>query len=62
MTTVLEQHKREEYLCRMWLLAIAILHWIVFGLLVYTTETAAQLPPATNRSLAALISSVTSVM
>ena len=57
---VIEQ-KREEYLCRMWLLAIAILHWIVFGLLVYSTETADLAPPA-SRSLAALLASVLSAV
>ena len=52
---VVDQFKREEYLCRMWLLAIAILHWIVFGLLVYSTETADLAPPA-SRSLATILS------
>ena len=56
---IVEQYKREEYLCRMWLLAIAILHWIVFGLLVYSTETADLAPPA-SRSLAALLSTLLS--
>jgi len=56
---VVDQFKREENLCRMWLLAIAILHWIVFGLLVYSTETADLAPPA-SRSLAAIVSRLSS--
>jgi hypothetical protein len=36
--------QREERLCRLWLLAIAILHWVVFGLLVRSRESAELVP------------------
>jgi hypothetical protein len=48
------QDHREERLCRMWLLAIAILHWIVFGLLLRNSDYADAAPAAAGTLAAAL--------
>jgi thiosulfate reductase cytochrome b subunit len=37
-----EHEIRQVHWCRMWMLAIAILHWIVFYLLTQTSSTAAS--------------------
>ena len=50
----MECDARDERLCRAWLLAIAILHWIVFALLVHNSQRVDSAPPPVH-SLAAVV-------
>lgn len=44
----MECDARDERLCRTWLLAIAILHWIVFALLVRNSHLSDAAPAAAD--------------
>jgi hypothetical protein len=50
----MECDARDERLCRAWLLAIAILHWIVFALLVHNSPRADSAPPPVHNLAAAV--------
>jgi hypothetical protein len=50
---------REKRLWRTWILAIAILHWIVFALLVRNSQTADPAPPPARSLAEAVINLIT---